>query len=201
MHEPSATSPRGRGRTLRRWLLRLGLLFVATLVALWAWHQPFMERGRLLWELSRIPPPTVLPVPVQGVEARRIADTFGAPRGTNRSHAGVDIFARRGTPVLSTTTGIVISIRDGGLGGKQVWVLGPGRESHYYAHLDDWAPSLAQGNIVRPGDVLGFVGTTGNARGTPPHLHYGIYGGTGVYDPLPLLKAYPGSDLRPMPSR
>ncbi|HLM54126.1 MAG TPA: M23 family metallopeptidase [Pseudoxanthomonas sp.] len=201
MHGPSATPHRGRGRALRRWLLRLAFLFVATLAALWAWHQPFMQRGRLLWELSRMPPPTALPVPVQGVEARRIADTFGAPRGTNRTHAGVDIFARRGTPVLSATAGIVMLIRDGGLGGKQVWVLGPGRERHYYAHLDDWAPSLAQGDIVRPGDVLGFVGTTGNARGTPPHLHYGIYGGAGAYDPLPLLKAYPGSDLRPMPSR
>jgi murein DD-endopeptidase MepM/ murein hydrolase activator NlpD len=194
----SDTSPRRRpARALRRWLLRLVFLFVAALAALWAWHQPFLQRGRLMWELSRMPAPTALPVPVQGVEAPRVADTFGAPRGADRSHAGVDIFAPRGTPVVSATVGVVTSIRDGGLGGRQVWVLGPGREMHYYAHLDDWAPELAEGDLVAPGDVLGYVGTTGNARGTPPHLHYGIYGSAGAYDPLPLLKAYPGETPTP----
>lgn len=138
-----------------------------------------------------MPPPTVLPVPVQGVRASRIADTFGAPRGRDRSHAGVDIFAPRGTPVLSATRGIVVSVREGGLGGRQVWVMGPGGERHYYAHLDGWRTGLETGDLVAPGDPLGMVGTTGNARGTPPHLHYGVYGKDGAYDPLPLLKAHP----------
>lgn len=110
-------------------------------------------------------------------------------RGTDRTHQGVDIFAARGTPVRSATRGIVVAIRDSGLGGRQVWVLGPGRERHYYAHLDDWAPGLSTGQAIRAGDVLGFVGTSGNARGTPPHLHYGIYGAQGAYDPLPLFRA------------
>ena len=79
---------------------------------------------------------------------------------------------------------------EGGLGGRQVWVLGPARERHYYAHLDSWAPGLAAGTVVQTGTVLGTVGDTGNARGTPPHLHYGVYGADGAYDPLPLLKAY-----------
>lgn len=149
-----------------------------------------MAKPRALWELSRMPPPTALPVPVQGIRASRIADTFGAPRGHDRAHAGVDIFAARGTPVLSATRGIVVSVREGGLGGRQVWVLGPGRERHYYAHLDDWRKGLETGDPVAPGDPLGTVGTTGNARGTPPHLHYGVYGKDGAYDPLPLLKAY-----------
>ena len=113
-----------------------------------------------------------------------------ALRGSDRSHAGVDIFARRGTAVLSTTRGLVVSIRDGGLGGRQVWVLGPGRERHYYAHLDDWTAGLKTGDLVMAGSPLGTVGTTGNAGGTPPHLHYGIYGKNGAYDPLPLLKAH-----------
>lgn len=149
-----------------------------------------MAKPRALWELSRMPPPTALPVPVEGVRASRIADTFGAPRGRDRTHAGVDIFARRGTPVLSATRGIVVSVREGGLGGRQVWVFGPGAERHYYAHLDDWRKDLKTGDLVAPGDPLGTVGTTGNARGTPPHLHYGVYGKDGAYDPLPLLKAY-----------
>jgi peptidoglycan LD-endopeptidase LytH len=149
-----------------------------------------MARPRALWELSRMPPPTTLPVPVEGVRASRIAATFGAPRGSDRTHAGVDIFAKRGTSVLSTTRGIVVSIRESGLGGRQVWVMGPGRERHYYAHLDDWQPGLETGDLVMAGSPLGTVGTTGNARGTPPHLHYGIYGKDGAHDPLPLLKAH-----------
>ncbi|MET0814670.1 MAG: M23 family metallopeptidase [Pseudoxanthomonas sp.] len=157
---------------------------------MWSWQQPFMARPRAAWELSRMAPPAALPVPVQGVRASRIADTFGAPRGGDRSHAGVDIFAPRGTPVLSATRGIVLSVREGGLGGRQVWVLGPGRERHYYAHLDDWQTGLEAGDVLAPGDPLGTVGATGNARGTPPHLHYGIYGEDGARDPLRLLRAY-----------
>lgn len=179
-----------RQRALLRGLAWLAVLAAAVWLLPWAWRQPFMAKPRTLWELSRMPPPTAIPVPVQGVAARRIADTFGAPRGTDRTHAGVDIFAPRGTPVFSSTRGIVASVREGGLGGKQVWVLGPGRERHYYAHLDDWAPGLKPGDLVRPGDALGTVGTTGNARGTPPHLHYGIYGRDGAYDPLPLMQAF-----------
>lgn len=187
---PSANPSRRAGpQRLRRLLLGLLWLFLACMVAAWAWQQPFMLRARMLWGLARMPAPSTLPVPVEGVLARRVADTFGAPRGTDRTHAGVDIFAPRGTPVVSATPGLVVSIRDGGLGGKQVWVLGPARERHYYAHLDDWMPGLEQGDVVAPGEVLGFVGTTGNAKGTPPHLHYGVYGSAGAYDPLPLMRA------------
>ena len=130
------------------------------------------------------------PVPVSGIEPRRIADTFGARRGRDRTHEGVDIFARRGTSVVSATRGVVLSVREGGLGGRQVWVLGPALERHYYAHLDDWAPGLTQGAVVHEGDVLGAVGDTGNARGTPPHLHYGVYDAQGPVDPLPRLRAW-----------
>jgi murein DD-endopeptidase MepM/ murein hydrolase activator NlpD len=182
---------RPAARRLRRlawtllWLAALGVLLV------WAWGRPFMAAARMTWDVSRASPPTSLPVPVQGVRARQIADTFGAPRGRDRTHQGVDIFAKRGTPITSATRGVVVSVRDGGLGGKQVWVLGPGRERHYYAHLDDWAADLSTGQVVHAGDVLGFVGTTGNAQGTPPHLHYGISGMDGAYDPLPLFRASP----------
>lgn len=176
-------------RALKRvlwWSLGLVLVYWA---AAWSWGQPFMAVPRTTWEVARMPPPSTLPVPVQGVRPRQIADTFGAPRGSDRTHAGVDIFAKRGTPVLSATRGVVASVREGGLGGRQVWILGPARERHYYAHLDDWQPDLAAGDVVEPGTPLGTVGTTGNARGTPPHLHYGIYGTDGAYDPLPLFKA------------
>ncbi|MCR6685124.1 M23 family metallopeptidase [Pseudoxanthomonas sp.] len=184
-----STRPRSLATHLVRWLWRLLLLTALLLFAAWAWRQPWLDYPRTLWELSRMPPPSSLPVPVQGVRARQIADTFGAPRGQDRRHEGVDIFAARGTPVRSATRGIVLAVRERGLGGRQVWVLGPARERHYYAHLDDWSPGLATGQVVEAGTPLGTVGDTGNARGTPPHLHYGIYGGAGALDPLPRMRA------------
>lgn len=195
MSEPlaSRTPPRDYAPALRKLIGTLfGLLLIAA-TGWWSWQQPFMARPRAMWELSRMPPPEALTMPVDGVAASRVADTFGAPRGADRSHAGVDIFADRGTTVLSATRGVVVSIRDGGLGGKQVWVLGPAQERHYYAHLEDWVDSLAVGDVVWPGDPLGRVGTSGNARGTPAHLHYGVYGANGAYNPLPLLLVDSGS--------
>jgi len=165
------------------------VLALLAATAWWAWQQPFMAYPRTLYELSRLPPPEALPVPVDGIEPGGIADTWGAPRGADRRHQGVDIFAARGTPVRSTTRGVVLRVAERGLGGRQVWVLGPGRQRHYYAHLDAWAPGLQARDVVWPGTLLGTVGATGNARGTAPHLHYGIYDGDAL-DPLPLLRAY-----------
>lgn len=173
---------------LRRWLLRGLFLAIAIVAAMALWNSPWAVAPRMLWSLTRMPPATQLPVPVDGVRPRQIADTFGAPRGSNRSHAGIDIFASRGTPVRSATVGVIADVREGGLGGRQVWVIGPARERYYYAHLDDWAEGLARGQVVQPGDLLGHVGDSGNARGTPTHLHWGIYGADGARDPLPLLR-------------
>lgn len=178
----------------RRWVSTIIVVLVLAGLASWAWRQPFAFRLRTGWELSRMPAASALPVPVDGIEARGIADTFGAPRGRDRQHAGVDIFAARGTPVRSATLGIVVSVRDAGLGGRQVWVMGPGRERYYYAHLEDWFPGLGSGDVVRAGDEIGSVGDSGNASGTPPHLHFGIYGQDGARNPLPLLRAGAGED-------
>lgn len=190
---PSA--PRDYAPAARR-LLRTLLIFAMLAAAgWWAWQQPFMASTRMLWEIARMPPPTSLPVPVAGVDASDLIGSWGAARGVDRSHEGIDIFAKRGMPVISTTRGVVGSVRESGLGGRQVWVRGPGLENHYYAHLDDWAEGLAAGDLVLPGDVLGYVGTSGNARGTPPHLHYGVYDDDGALDPLPRLLA--GADAPP----
>ncbi|MBH1629124.1 M23 family metallopeptidase [Stenotrophomonas maltophilia] len=195
----SADSP-SAARRLRRWLLR-GLWLAVALVAVMAvWNSPWAAAPKMLWTLSRMPPATGLPVPVDGVRPGQIADTFGAPRGRDRSHAGIDIFARRGTPVRSATPGVIADVREGGLGGRQVWVIGPGRERYYYAHLEDWAEGLARGQVVQAGDLLGHVGDSGNAKGTPPHLHWGIYGTDGARDPLPLLRC-PQLLRRALPKR
>ncbi len=141
-----------------------------------------------LWRLWRSPVPGSLPVPVEGVRARQIADTWGGMRSGGRRHRGVDIFARRGTPVRSAARGLVARVGRVQLGGNAVTVVGPGLYLHYYAHLDSFGV-FRPGDTVREGDVLGYVGDTGNAKGTPCHLHYGLYRLTGrAVNPWPLFK-------------
>jgi len=121
------------------------------------------------------------------VSKSQIANTWHAPRGTDRLHEGQDIFAPKGTPILSATSGYVYNIGENNLGGQTVSVIGAGGRVYYYAHLDAYARGLQIGDRVNTRTVLGYVGTTGNAQGTPPHLHFGIYTSSGAIDPLPLL--------------
>jgi len=99
---------------------------------------------------------------------------------------GIDIFARVDTPVIASTEGIVTRVGTNSLGGKVVWVMGPSGQRHYYAHLNEYA-NIHAGQRIDVGTVLGFVGNTGNARGTPHHLHYGVYTRNGAVNPYPLL--------------
>lgn len=122
--------------------------------------------------------------PVANGRPRDLQSIFGDPRDAGRrQHEGVDIFASRGTPVVSATDGVVMRVGETGLGGRVVWVWDANRGLRfYYAHLDE--QHVTTGQRVRAGDVLGTVGNTGNARTTPPHLHFGIYErGTGAIDP------------------
>ncbi|MCG8469301.1 MAG: M23 family metallopeptidase [Gemmatimonadetes bacterium] len=116
-----------------------------------------------------------LAFPVQGRGRPDIGSRFGAPRdGGRRSHHGVDIFAARGTPVVAVADGRVSRVEETRLGGRVVWLRDETRRhSYYYAHLD--RQLVERGQRVRAGDTLGLVGNTGNARTTPPHLHFGIY--------------------------
>lgn len=138
-------------------------------------------------QLNLQEPEARIQMPVKGVKVRQVADTWGAARADNRRHQGQDIFARRGTPVFSAAEGVVLHVGESGLGGKKVFVAGRGGRRYYYAHLDDFAPDLKAGDWVTTNSLLGFVGTTGNARGTPPHLHFGVYTSGGAINPLPLL--------------
>lgn len=133
-------------------------------------------------------PDKKLAMPVQDVEKEQIANTWQAPRDGGRRHEGQDIFAPRGTPIFSATEGYVAHIGDNSLGGQTVSVIGAGGRTYYYAHLDSYAPQLAEGDYVTTQTLLGYVGTTGNAAGTPPHLHFGVYAPGGATNPLPLLK-------------
>jgi peptidoglycan LD-endopeptidase LytH len=115
-----------------------------------------------------------LAFPVAGKDTRAVQSRFGAPRDAGaRSHHGIDIFAPRGTPVLAVAPGRA-SVRENRLGGKVIFLRDPSRGvSYYYAHLD--SQLVAPGAEVQIGDTIGLVGNTGNARSTPPHLHFGIY--------------------------
>jgi hypothetical protein len=120
-------------------------------------------------------PDTKLVMPLEDVSKRAIADTWAAPRGTGR------------TPILSATRGFIYKIGENNLGGQTVSVIGSGGRIYYYAHLDSYARGIEVGDWVTTRTVLGYVGTTGNAQGTPPHLHFGVYTMTGAINPLPLL--------------
>lgn len=122
------------------------------------------------------------PLPEQG-----LVDTWGAARSQGRTHEGIDIFALRGTPIQSTTQGIVSKVGNNNLGGRVVVVVGPGGAGHYYAHLEDYA-DIAVNDWVNAGDIIGYVGDSGNAKGTPPHLHYGIYINGRAVNPYPLMQ-------------
>ena len=132
-------------------------------------------------------PDRKIAMPLEDVTKRQIADTWGAPRGTGRSHEGQDIFAPKGTPILSATNGYIYKIGENNLGGQTVSVISAGGRVYYYAHLEKYARGIEVGDPVTTRTVLGYVGTTGNAAGTPPHLHFGIYTTTGAINPLPLL--------------
>ena len=132
-------------------------------------------------------PDETLAMPVQDVSKRQVTNTWHAPRGADRLHQGQDIFAPRGTPILSATDGYIIRIGENSLGGQTVSVMGAGGRVYYYAHLDSYAPRIEEGDYVTTKTVLGYVGTTGNAEGTPPHLHFGVYSSGGAINPLPLL--------------
>lgn len=132
-----------------------------------------------------------LPVPVKGINRNELRDTWGAARSQGRNHEGIDIMAERGTKVYSATEGLVADLRNNNLGGKIIWIIGPAGSWHYYAHLDDHKRGLNVGDYVRKGDLIGYVGNTGNARATAPHLHYGIYlngKGRGAVNPYPYLR-------------
>ena len=134
-------------------------------------------------------PPAKIFMPVAGVTRTQIANTWHAPRGSGRRHEGQDIFAKRGTPIYSATRGYVYNIGENNLGGQTVSVIGAGGRVYYYAHLDSYAEGLTEGDYVTPQTKLGEVGTTGNAQGTPPHLHFGVYTPSGAIDPLPLIES------------
>jgi peptidoglycan LD-endopeptidase LytH len=171
---------------IRRWFWRVTIVgAVVAVVATFVMH-------RTAWALVRYAAaPNELTVPVQGVKRGALHSSWGEPRSGHRSHQGIDIFARRGTPVVAATAGMVVRIGHDHLGGNVVWVAGRPSTLYYYAHLDSFWPGLRVGDRVDAGTPLGRVGNTGNARTTPPHLHFGMYPAVRAFwpvDPTPVLQ-------------
>ncbi len=130
--------------------------------------------------------------PIQWPYDVPLIDSYGYPRATGTAdehwHEGIDLFAPYGTPLLAVERGVISRIGNGRLGGLTFWLRGESGTDWYYAHLSSFAPGLAVGQVVEAGDVVGAVGTSGNARGTPPHLHMQMHPDGGrPLNPYPIL--------------
>jgi murein DD-endopeptidase MepM/ murein hydrolase activator NlpD len=148
-----------------------------------------------------VPAPVYLPqagaltIPVNGVEATQLLDTFAEGRD-GRSHEAIDIVAPAGTPVVAADAGKVVKLFDSKRGGLTVYQFDPTEKfAYYYAHLQSYAPDLAEGKVLKRGDLIGYVGATGNANPLTPHLHFAVFvlgpekrwwQGTAI-NPFPLL--------------
>ncbi len=130
----------------------------------------------------------VLAMPVVGVQPYDLSNSWGDPRdGGKRKHKGIDIFAPKGTGIVAVADGIVSYIGEQPKGGLCLWLTTENGASFYYAHLDRWAAGLFEGMEVHTGDLLGYVGNTGNAKYTPSHLHFGVNENDEMVNPYPIL--------------
>jgi murein DD-endopeptidase MepM/ murein hydrolase activator NlpD len=138
-----------------------------------------------------------LEIPVRGVERNALYDSFSAARGA-RTHEAIDIMAARGTPVVAVEDGRITKLFTSKAGGLTIYQFDPSETFvYYYAHLDSYASNLREGMAVKKGDVIGYVGSTGNASPNAPHLHFAISRLTGdkqwwkgePINPYPILKS------------
>lgn len=111
------------------------------------------------------------------------SNDWGTPRPGGRSHQGIDLFAPTGTPIVAISDGTLFKVGWNGVGGWRFWLRDKWGNEFYHAHLSAFAPAAKEGAVVKAGTVIGFVGNTGDARTTPPHLHFEVHPGGGA--PIP----------------
>lgn len=191
-HAPGSSVGRRRRacRALLAALLALGAAPASAQLALATPVPPLAARAE--------PRAPALLIPVAGIAAERLRDSYHAAREGGRVHQGIDIHAARGTPVLAAADGTILKLHSGSRGGIAIYQLGvDGRTRYYYAHLERYAEGLEEGESVRRGDVIGYVGDTGNAAPGDFHLHFSIaelddarrwWEGANL-NPYPLLRA------------
>jgi murein DD-endopeptidase MepM/ murein hydrolase activator NlpD len=115
-------------------------------------------------------------MPVQGYDPRKLQDNFDELRGGIRRHEALDIMAARGTPVVAADDGVITKLFRSVAGGITIYQADPSQDFiYYYAHLDRYRDGLKEGETVRRGDVIGYVGSTGNAPASAPHLHFTMF--------------------------
>ncbi|WP_293884316.1 M23 family metallopeptidase [Sphingomonas sp.] len=178
---------------------RIGWTFL-TLLALIVGGFLFMVHPS---RLTRASPPSApatvadatLLIPVAGIGKNGLTDSYTDPRGDGtRDHRAIDIMAAQGTPVLAAAAGRVEKLFDSAAGGHTIYIRTPDRkQSHYYAHLDRYAEGLHEGRAVAQGDMIAFVGSTGDADPGAPHLHFAIH------EMAPTDKWYEGRPVDPYP--
>ena len=158
--------------TCGRWLLAVAMALPAVAMA-----NGLSPASALPAKEVPLPQPPALRMPVQGVAPEKLQDTYTDQRGGGaRVHEALDIMAPRGTPVLAVDSGRIAKLFLSKPGGITVYQFDrEGRFAYYYAHLDGYAEGLAEGQAVQRGQLLGYVGSTGNASPDAPHLHFGIF--------------------------
>ena len=167
--------------TLQRVLVSVLLTEAAVLLGLlcylaWTEHVLLVEitaRDRIV-RASAGPYPLL--IPVAGVRAAELRDTYGASRSGGRSHQGIDIPAPVGTPVLAAATGVIVGLESSARGGISVYQRDlDARTIYFYGHLQRYRAALKPGDLVRQGEVVAYVGETGNTPPGLPHLHFSVY--------------------------
>ena len=120
------------------------------------------------------------------------SNDWGGPRPGGRTHQGIDLFAKQDTPVVAISDGTLFKVGWNRIGGWRYWLRDRWGNEFYHAHLSGFAPAAREGAVVKAGTVLGYVGTTGDARGTPPHVHFEIHpGGGGPIPPFSYVSGWP----------
>jgi murein DD-endopeptidase MepM/ murein hydrolase activator NlpD len=135
-----------------------------------------------------------LMIPVEGIKYAQLSDTFNQPRGTERHHEALDIMAPKGAKVVAVADGKLVKLFNSKPGGLTVYQFDPTETyAYYYAHLDRYADGIKEGMQLKRGDLIGYVGTTGNARADAPHLHFA------VVELTPAKQWWKGTSINPYP--
>ncbi len=133
-------------------------------------------------------------IPVEGIKLAQLSDNFDQPRGKERHHEALDIVAPKGTKVIAATDGKVVKLFNSKPGGLTVYQFDPTEKyAYYYAHLDRYADGIKEGTVLKRGDLVGYVGTTGNANLDTPHLHFA------VVELTPKKEWWKGTPVNPYP--
>lgn len=156
----------------------------------WARRRESSEFSQKISQLPQTASPSITIPILFGVGLNNISPNFGDPRAGGRSHEGEDIMAVKGTPVVSPTPAVVIKIGAGSTEGNYVYTANPGNETFVYMHLDRIGEGVTQGAVLAAGDLIGYVGNTGNASGGAAHLHFEIHDSAGApTNPYPRLSS------------